>query len=337
MDDGEERPDAGVEEERRPEGTTRPPKPAETQAQPAETQTEPAEAQTQAEPAEAQTEPAETKTREIETQAVAAAEDRQTRPRRRILTAVLSIALLVPAGVALFVAGFFTHSLLDDDPDLVPVEDRLTALEGQGNTIDGRIAEIEDILSGAVANSGAAQPTANPLAATSAASNDDPSFGPEDADVVIVAFSDFQCPYCQRFVDETLPSIQEAYGDRVRFIFRDYPLGAIHQYAQKAAEAGQCAQEQGLFWEYHDLLFANQATLTVPDLKNFAAQVGADTAAFNDCLDSGKYTDEVVLDIKDGQAAGITGTPGFIMNGVLVKGAQPFSVFQQVIDQLLAQ
>lgn len=336
MDEGEERPDAGVEEERRPEGTTRPPEPAETQTEPAETQAEPAE--TEAGPAETQAGPAETQTREIETQAVAAAEDRPIRPRRRILTAALAVAVLVPVGVALFVAGFFTHSLLDDDLDLVPVEDRLTALEGQGDTIDGRIADIEDILSGAVVNSGdAAQPTANPAAATSAASSDDPSFGPEDAGVVIVAFSDFQCPYCSRFVTETLPSIQEAYGDKVRFIFRDFPLGAIHPNAQKAAEAGQCAQEQGLFWEYHDLLFANQATLTVPDLKNFAGQVGVDSATFNDCLDSGKYTDEVVLDLRDGQAAGITGTPGFIMNGLLVKGAQPFSLFQQVIDQLLAQ
>ncbi len=314
MDEGEERPDGGVEEERRPEETR------------------------------LQQEPAETPAREVEAEAAAPAEERPMRSRRYIPAAAISVGVLV-LGVALFVAGFWTHSLLDDDLDLSPVEDKLVALEGQLSNIDGRIAnidvrvaEIEDILSGAVVNAdGDDEPTANPAAATSSASNDDPFFGPADAAVVIVEFSDFQCPFCSRFSTETMPSIKEAYGDKVRFIFRDFPLSAIHPYAQKAAEAGQCAHEQGLFWQYHDLLFTDPNALAVPNLKSFAEQGGADTAQFNDCLDSGKYQNEVLLDLRDGQTSGISGTPGFVINGLLVKGAQPFEVFQQVIDLLLAE
>lgn len=323
MEKNEERPDAGADE-KRPD----------------------ADAEEERRPEEARLphEPAETQTREIETETAALAQAQPTRPRRYIPTAAISLGVLV-LGVALFAAGFWTHSLLDDDLDLSPVEDKLVALDVQAGNIDDQIAEIndrtaeiEDILSGAVVNAeGGDEPPANPAAATSSASNDDPAFGPEDAAVVIVEFSDFQCPYCSKFSTETLPSIREAYGDTVRFIFRDYPLNSIHPYAQKAAEAGQCAQEQGLFWEYHDLLFANPEALTVPDLKNFAEQVGADATQFDDCLDSGKNQNEAVLDLQDGQAAGITGTPGFVINGLLLKGAQPFEVFQQVIDQLLAE
>jgi protein-disulfide isomerase len=307
MEKNEERPGSGPEEEQRPEETGWPQEPAEIEAW------------------------------WTETGAPAPVEDRPIRSRGYIRTAAISVGVLF-LGAALFVSGFWTHSLADDDIDLTPVEDRLLALEGQVSDVDDRTAGIEDILSAAVVSAdGGNQPAANPAAATSSASSDDPSFGPEDAAVVIVAFSDFQCPYCSSFSAATLPSIEEAYGDKVRFIFRDYPLHAIHPSAQKAAEAGQCAHEQGFFWQYHDLLFANQNTLAVPDLKRFADQIGADTAQFYDCLDSGKYSEEVLLDLQDGQTAGITGTPGFIINGLLMKGAQPFEVFQQVIDQMLAE
>jgi protein-disulfide isomerase len=307
MEENEERPGAGPEEEQRPEETGWPQELAETEAW------------------------------WTETEVAAPAEDRPIRSRGRIQAATISVGVF-SVGAALFVSGFWTHSLVDDDIDLTPVEDRLLTLEGQVSDVDDRTVGIEDILSGAVVSAdGGNQPAANPAAATSSASSDDPFFGPEDAAVVIVEFSDFQCPYCSSFNAATLPSIEEAYGDKVRFIFRDFPLSSIHPSAQKAAEAGQCAHEQGLFRQYHDLLFENQNTLAVPDLKSFAGQVGADTAQFDDCLDSGRYSDEVLLDLRDGKTAGIDGTPGFVINGLLVKGAQPFEVFQQVIDQLLAE
>ncbi len=312
MKENEKRPDTGSEKELGSEGTPGP----EEERGPAE--------------------PAEVKSAETEADAEAPTEGRPGRPRRYLPTAAISVGVLV-LGVALFAAGFWTHSLLDDGLDLTPVEDKLVALEERVSDIDERTGEIQDILSGAVVNAdGDDEPTANPAAATSSASNDDPSWGPDDASVVIVEFTDFQCPFCARHSQQTLPTIKEAYGDKVRYILRDFPITEIHQFAQKAAEAGQCAHEQGLFWEYHDLLFANQEALTLDDLKRYAEQVGADTGEFNNCLDSGKNQREVLQDLQDGQSAGVSGTPGFLVNGMLVSGAQPFEVFQQIIDQLLA-
>ncbi len=169
-----------------------------------------------------------------------------------------------------------------------------------------------------------------------ASASDDPAWGPEDAAVTIEEFGDFQCPYCAQFARTTLPALREMYGDKVRYIFRDFPLVSIHPDAQKAAEAAQCAHEQGLFWEYHDHLFADQASLSVPDLKRYAEQVGANTNEFNECLDSGKNGWEALMDAQDGRRAGVTGTPAFLINGILLPGAVSFEQFQAIIDQALA-
>lgn len=266
---------------------------------------------------------------------------RRAGKRRRYFPTIAVSAAVVLVALAVFMAGFGTHYLLDDDVDLTPVEDKLVALEGRVSSIDQRTGEIQDILSGAVRDAGGSgdgggEPAASPEAAISEAANDDPSWGPKDASVVIVEFADFQCPFCARHAQQTLPGLKKAYGDKVRYIYRDFPISSIHPFAQKAAEAGQCAQDQGLFWEYHDLLFANQDALAVSDLKSYAKKVGADSAEFNSCLDSGKNQQEVLRDLQDGGAAGVTGTPGFLINGQLVTGAQPLEQFQKVIDQFLA-
>jgi protein-disulfide isomerase len=119
-------------------------------------------------------------------------------------------------------------------------------------------------------------------------------------------------------------------------VVRDFPLNSIHPHAQKAAEATECADDQGKFWEYHDAVFANQSAIDVESLKGYATELDLDTGAFNDCLDSGKHQGEVENDLQDGRGAGVSGTPAFFINGQLVSGAQPFSVFQQILDQLLA-
>lgn len=111
----------------------------------------------------------------------------------------------------------------------------------------------------------------------------------------------------------------------------------MHPNAQMASEASECADDQGKFWEYQDLLYANQSALDVASLKSYAAQLGLDTATFDDCLDSGKQTAEVQKDEQDGTSYGVSGTPAFFINGRLVSGAQPFSVFQQVIDAALQE
>lgn len=169
------------------------------------------------------------------------------------------------------------------------------------------------------------------------AADDDPFWGPEDALVTMVEFGDFQCPFSAKFATETLPLIRELYEDRVRFIYRDLPLTRIHPEAWNAAKAAQCAHEQGLFWEYHDVLFENQQALTVSDLKHYAEQVGLNTDEFNDCLDSHKTRKEVRRDVRDAKRADIPGTPSFLIDGTLVVGSQPFEVFQQVIEEALAE
>jgi protein-disulfide isomerase len=160
-----------------------------------------------------------------------------------------------------------------------------------------------------------------------------PAKGPENAPITIVEFSDFQCPFCSR-VNPTLAQVREKYGDKVRIVFRQYPL-PFHQQAQKAAEASLCAHEQGKFWEMHDALFANQQALGVDQLKTQATQLGLNAEAFNTCLDSNKYADQVAKDLKEGSAAGVSGTPAMFVNGRFISGAVPFEQIATVIDDEL--
>ena len=163
--------------------------------------------------------------------------------------------------------------------------------------------------------------------------DDDAVKGDKDAPVTIVEWSDYECPFCARFYSETEKLIDEQYvkTGKVRFVYRDYPL-PFHQNAQKAAEAAECAGDQGKFWEMHNLLFEQGVAGGVAGFKQFAQQLGLDTSKFNTCLDTGATAAEIQKDMNDGSAVGIQGTPGFIINGKLVSGAQPFSVFKQVID-----
>jgi len=151
--------------------------------------------------------------------------------------------------------------------------------------------------------------------------------------VKIIEYGDFECPFCAKFYAETLPLIKKYYVDKgvVEFEFHHFPL-SFHPNAQISAEASECAREQGKFWEMHDLLFEKGVSGGVAAFKSYAQQLGLDTAAFNECLDTGAMAAEVQKDMADGAAAGITGTPGFLVNGKLVSGAQPFSVFQQIIE-----
>jgi protein-disulfide isomerase len=157
-----------------------------------------------------------------------------------------------------------------------------------------------------------------------------PARGPENAPVTIVEFSDFQCPFCSRAV-KTVDEVVAAYPDKVRLVFRQFPLD-FHKQAQKAAEAALCANDQGKFWEYHDKLFANQQALEVPQLKEYAQQMGLDVARFNDCLDSIKKAEVVKADMEAGQKVGVTGTPASFINGILLSGAQPAEEFKRIID-----
>jgi protein-disulfide isomerase len=163
-----------------------------------------------------------------------------------------------------------------------------------------------------------------------------PAKGPETAPVTIVEFSDFECPFCSRVVP-TIDQVRGRYGDKVRIVFRQFPLNSIHPNAQKASEASLCANDQGKFWEMHDAMFADQKKLSIADLKATAARLGLDAAKFDACLDGGTYSERVAADVKAGSEAGVSGTPAIFINGRMLSGAQPFEALSKVIDEELAR
>jgi protein-disulfide isomerase len=165
-------------------------------------------------------------------------------------------------------------------------------------------------------------------------SPDDPTQGSADAPVTLVEYSDFQCPFCAQVVP-TLKRVQQTYGDKVRIVWKNFPLTAIHPQAFGAAQAGRCAQEQGMFWELHDVLFANQQALQPEALKTHALAAGLDPAAFDACLDSGQHADAVQAQMDIAMALGVVSTPAVFVNGRLVSGAQPFDAFAKIIDEEL--
>lgn len=185
---------------------------------------------------------------------------------------------------------------------------------------------------------------------------EEPTLGSPDARVTVIEFSDFQCPFCGAVAGENrevidylrskdpswepiVPNLKPYIeAGQVKFVFRNFAF--LGPESEWAAEAAECAHEQGQFWKYHDKLFANQrgeneGAFNKDNLKRFAAELGLDTKAFNRCLDSGRYAQEVQDDKEEGQRLGVRGTPAFFINGELVSGAQPFSAVKQMIDSEL--
>jgi protein-disulfide isomerase len=163
-----------------------------------------------------------------------------------------------------------------------------------------------------------------------------PSLGPANAPVTIVEFSDFECPFCAGMFP-TLKKVEENYKDKVRVVYRQFPLNAIHPKAQKAAEASLCANEQGKFWQYHDALFSDQQKLAVDDLKARAAALALNAETFAACLDSGKHAAAVRDSIVEGSKAGVDGTPALFINGRYLNGNQPYAEIEKIIEDELAR
>ncbi|HUQ88531.1 MAG TPA: DsbA family protein [Vicinamibacterales bacterium] len=163
----------------------------------------------------------------------------------------------------------------------------------------------------------------------------DPVRGNTAAPVTIVEFSDYQCPFCAR-VNPTLAKIRETYGDRVKIVFKDFPL-PNHPQAPKAAEAARCAGEQNKYWEMHDAMFANQRALEVPALKQTARAIGVNGDSFDQCIDSGKWAAAVQAGSEQGEKMGVNSTPTLYVNGRALIGAMPFENFKQIIDEELAK
>jgi len=163
-----------------------------------------------------------------------------------------------------------------------------------------------------------------------------PSRGPEDAIVTIVEFSDFQCPFCQR-VAPTIDKVVAKYPTQVRFVYRNLPLNNIHSRAQAAAEAAACADKQGNFWDYHDLLFANNKALSDEDLERHASDLGLDMNAFRQCVKNRETQALVDADLAAAESLQISGTPSFLINGIPLHGAQSFEAISAVVDSEIAR
>lgn len=178
-------------------------------------------------------------------------------------------------------------------------------------------------------------PPKNPQRIDILTNPNDPSFGPADAKVTVIEFSDFECGFCKD-VSATVKRLKQEYGGKIRFIFKHLPI-EFHKSAHLAAQASMAAHEQGKFWEYHDLLFANQRNLTKADLLRYAQQLQLDMTRFRQALDSGKYKDQVSHDYDQGRWWGIDGTPIFIVNGKKMQGAIRYEVFKKTFDDLLSR
>jgi len=178
---------------------------------------------------------------------------------------------------------------------------------------------------------------------------DDPVLGDKDAKLMLVEFTDYQCPFCRRYATSTLVQIKQAYVStgKIRYVVRDFPIPQLHPNALNAAQAANCAADRGKYWEMHDLLFRNQRQLGLEQLPGHAKTLGLDVDAFKKCLASGKHKAEILQDVADGRSAGVTGTPSFFLavDGpepgtartlTMIRGAVPFAAFKAVIDSALA-
>ena len=237
------------------------------------------------------------------------------------------------------------QSAADTTRDLAAMRAELAQMRADMEIVKGQLAQVIRMLNqrapqGRVASA----PTAGPVRTSV---GEAPTLGRADAPVTIVEFSDYQCPFCQRFFATTLSTIRREYVDagKVRYVFRDNPLDQLHPNARKAAEAAHCAGDQGKYWEMHDTLFTTKA-LTLAQLAEHAQSIGLDEAKFRECLTSGRHAARIDRSLAEGAAAGVQGTPGFVIGktksgdvveGTPIRGAQSLETFRKIIDQMLTQ
>ena len=267
------------------------------------------------------------------------------RRRGRSTNRGLYAALVATVGVAAFFAGLSVPVLNQDPITMSDLDQAVGFLENKIDTLSGDLQKLEDTMLTDPQTSGTTTES-RPVIST----DDDPVLGSANAPVTIIEFSDYQCPFCARFHSETLPHIIENYVDagQVKFVYRDFPIQNIHPNAVPAAVASECAHDQAAFWEYHDRLFEGMnewGGLTLADavdrFKTYAADMGLDTEAFAECLDTGKHIQEVTDDYSDGTAYGVSGTPAFFIGNdqigyYYLSGARPYPEFQFAIEQILS-
>ena len=162
------------------------------------------------------------------------------------------------------------------------------------------------------------------------------SIGPADAPIVIVEFSDFQCPFCKRWHDQVYQPLFAAYPGKIRLVYRNLPLTTIHPQAMAAAEAAMCAGAQNAYWQYHEALFNGQETLGTDFYIQTATDLGLNVASFQACIEDHRYQKQIQADMDFALSLGVQSTPTFFINGLAIVGAQPLSTFTDLIDRELA-
>jgi protein-disulfide isomerase len=163
-----------------------------------------------------------------------------------------------------------------------------------------------------------------------------PSTGPKDALITVVEFSDFQCPYCEKWHSQVYEQLMAAYPGKIRLVYRNLPLTQIHPQSMNSAEAALCAGDQDAYWQFHDKLFENYQALNDDLYASLASDLGLDTTAFKTCMTGHKYKAEIEADMQFAIDLGVQSTPTFFINGLAIVGAQPLSAFQSIIDDELA-
>lgn len=250
----------------------------------------------------------------------------------------------VAAVMVLFVLGT-SPSVAQQADELRALREEIEALKQEQGKLRAELQVIIEFLRGRLATGSAPARPENLVLSF----GDDPAKGSKTARLVLIEFTDYECPFCARYFRDTLPQLEKEYiqTGKLRYVLREFPLESIHPQAFKAAEAALCAGEQGKYWEMHDRLFSNQQALAPGDLVAHAQAVGLDPAVFQQCLDSGRTAAKVRKDFAEGREAGIGGTPTFFLGTIddtgssmkviaVITGARPFSSFKAAIDSALS-
>lgn len=242
------------------------------------------------------------------------------------------IVLTVAIAVSAFFAGSYITSL---ESDKITQSDLNAAI----SRLESKITNSPQSLS---------QPNTQPIRVSI---DDDPMKGDPNAPITIIEFSDYECPFCGRFYANTLPLIEENYINtgKINFVYRDFPIQSIHPNALPAALAAECADDQNSFWQFHDMIFENKSTWEKLDgeklfneFGQYAVVLGLNIEEFNSCLESNKHLNEIRSDLQDGQSYGVSGTPGFFIGNdnsgyIKVSGAKPYPIFEEILEEMLAQ
>jgi protein-disulfide isomerase len=250
---------------------------------------------------------------------------------------------LVAAALSILVSDI---ALAQSNDEIGALQAEVQAIRQGQEQIQKDLAEIKKLLQ---QGAKAAPPGQKPFEPTDFEIGTAPVIGDAGAQVTLVEFSDYQCPFCRRHATTVMPALVKDYVDtgKVKIVMREYPIESIHSRALVASQAALCANEQGKYWEMHDIMFDNQKQLASDDLKAYALSLGLETGTFDACLDEGKYEAQIRVYQAEGQKLGVTGTPSFVVGltdpkdpdkvrlTTFIHGAKQLPAFQQAIDELL--